>query len=286
MEEKFFKSPNTYIGLVKIKVQDLERSIQFYQDVIGFQVFKQTKRKAHLTADGSSVLLTIEQPEFVKPLQTSATGLYHFALLVPTRKDLAKILHHLSKIGIRLGSSDHLVSEALYLSDPDGNGIEIYTDRDSEKWIWNQTGVKMAVDPIDTNDLLSELENRDWQGLPSHTKMGHIHLHVAELQNSQTFYEALGFEVVSRLGNQALFMSTGGYHHHLGLNTWKGIHAPSAPEDSAGLNAFSIIFPNKEKREIAAHQLDFLDYPVIKEPEFYRTEDPSGNKVHMLVKET
>ncbi|MGI8314117.1 VOC family protein [Halobacillus mangrovi] len=286
MEEKFFKSPNTYIGRVKINVQDLKRSVQFYQDVIGLQILKQTKRNAHLTADGSSVLLTIEQPDFVKPIQASATGLYHFALLVPTRKDLAKVLHHLTKIGIRLGASDHLVSEALYLSDPDGNGIEIYTDRNSENWIWNQNRVKMAVDPLNTNDLLSELENSDGQGLPAHTKMGHIHLHVAELQTTQTFYEALGFEVVSRLGNQALFMSTGGYHHHLAFNMWKGVHAPSAPEDSAGLNAFSIIFPDNEKREIAAHLLDALDYPVIKDPEFYRTEDPSGNKVHLVVEKT
>lgn len=285
MEEKFFKSPNTYIGLVRIKVQDLDRSIQFYQDVLGLQILTQTKRKAHLTADGSSALLAIEQPDFVKPLQTFATGLYHFALLVPTRKDLAKVLHHFSKIGIRLGSSDHLVSEALYISDPDGNGIEIYTDRNSENWIWQQNKVKMAVEPLKSNDLLSELEDKNWHGLPSRTKMGHIHLHVAELLKTQTFYEALGFEVVSRLGDRALFMSTGGYHHHLGLNTWKGVHAPAASEDSAGLNAFSIIFPNRDKRDVAAQQLNSLDYPVIKEPEFFRTEDPSGNKIHMFLEE-
>src|SRR5690606_29798182 len=177
----FHRAPHTYVGQVNLNVQDLERSLKFYQEVIGFKVMNRTAVSADLTADGRTVLLTIMQPDDVIPLQGRTTGLYHYALLLPTRTDLASIVRHLAQLGVRLGSSDHLVSEARYLSDPDGNGIEIYRDRDPSEWSWNRGEVAMTVDPLDFRDLLSHTDEQAWQGLPSGTVMGHIHLHVAEL---------------------------------------------------------------------------------------------------------
>ena len=131
---KFHSKPNTFVGHVKIKVENLDRSLKYYQEVIGFQILEQTKTTAKLTTDGKTSVLSIEQPENVVPKQGRTTGLYHFALLLPQRSDLANIVNHFKENGIRIGSSDHLVSEALYLSDPDGNGIEIYVDRDPSEW--------------------------------------------------------------------------------------------------------------------------------------------------------
>lgn len=157
------------MGQVNIKVQNLGRSLNFYQEVIGFQVLEQTERFASLTADGKTILLTIEQPEQVVPKSGRTTGLYHFAILLPKRTDLARMVFHLSERGIPLGSSDHLVSEALYLSDPDGNGIEIYIDRDPFHWSWQNGEVKMTVDPLNVPDLLSKHDHQAWNGLPVNT---------------------------------------------------------------------------------------------------------------------
>src|SRR4029079_19177870 len=140
------------------------------------------EKTAVLTADGKTALLTIEQPDNVVPSQGRTTGLYHFALLLPTRSDLAQIVQHFANLGVSLGSSDHLVSEALYLSDPDGNGIEIYRDRDPSEWNWGNSEVEMAVDPLNFADLLAGGKQQSWRGLPAGTVMGHIHLHVSELK--------------------------------------------------------------------------------------------------------
>ena len=151
----FHREPITFIGQANLRVQNLERSIAFYKEVIGFKVLEQTSRYARFSADGKTTLLSVEQPDNVVPKQGRKTGLYHFALLLPKRSDLAKIVQHFLEIGLQFGSSDHLVSEALYLSDPDGNGIEIYVDRDPSEWNWRNGEVEMAVDPLNFPDLLS-----------------------------------------------------------------------------------------------------------------------------------
>src|SRR5690554_2311312 len=142
----FHSKPTIFVSHVNIKVQNLARSLTFYQEIIGFQILEQTDTTAKLTTDGKTSVLSIEQPENVVPKQGTTTGLYHFALLLPNRSDLADIVHHFTEIGFRYGSSDHLVSEALYLADPDGNGIEIYIDRDPSEWTWNNGEVAMTVD--------------------------------------------------------------------------------------------------------------------------------------------
>ncbi|MBS4220960.1 VOC family protein [Bacillus sp. FJAT-49711] len=278
----YHREPVTFVGQVNLKVQNFERSLAFYQEVIGFRAIEQTERSAKLTADGKTVLLTIQQPDNVVPKQGRTTGLYHFALLLPRRTDLAKIVQHFMEIGLRFGSSDHLVSEALYLSDPDGNGIEIYTDRDPSKWDWENGEVEMTVDLLNFVDLLSGGKQQSWKGLPVATVMGHIHLHVSELKKTEEFYiKGLGFEVVNRYGTQALFISDGKYHHHIGLNTWNGVGAPSPSLGSVGLESFTLILPDEEKRNRIITQLKSIGASVTEENGFIITSDPSGNRIFL-----
>ncbi|MFD1175764.1 VOC family protein [Paenibacillus puldeungensis] len=283
----FHRGSNPYVGQVSLKVQQLERSLTFYKEAIGFSVLKQTETTADLTADGKTVLLSLEQPDNVIPTPRKTTGLYHFALLLPTRSDLANYVRHFAELGLRIGSSDHLVSEALYLSDPDGNGIEIYRDRNPSEWTWRNGQVEMAVDPLDFRDLLSHEEEKPWTGLPADTVMGHIHLHVSELQTTEKFYsKGLGFEVVNRFGAQALFISSGKYHHHIGLNTWNGVGAPKPPENSAGLKSFTLIYPDEAARNRVVANLGQMNFNVHQEGSgSIATTDPSGNRILLLVRE-
>ncbi|WP_243291511.1 VOC family protein [Bacillus sp. FJAT-47783] len=282
---RFHRKPNIFVNHVKIKIENLERSLNFYQEVIGFKILEQTKSTAKLTTDGKTSVLSIEQPENVVPKQGKTTGLYHFALLLPHRSDLANIVRYFVEKGIQFGSSDHLVSEALYLSDPDGNGIEIYVDRDPSEWNWNNEEVVMAVDPLNFQNLLSnEKQEQLWKGLPEGTVMGHIHLHVSELKHTEEFYtKGLGFEVVNRYGSQALFISTGKYHHHIGLNTWNGVGAPSLPVNSVGLESFTLMFPNEEARDHVVANLKKLGASITKKNGTFITSDPSGNCIHLEV---
>ncbi|MCM3078677.1 VOC family protein [Brevibacillus invocatus] len=276
----FHREPNTYVGHVKIKVQDLQRSLQYYQEVIGFQILERTDTSAKLTTDGKSSVLSLEQPDNALPKEGKTTGLYHFALLLPSRSDLANIVRHFAQLGIRIGSSDHLVSEALYLSDPDGNGIEIYADRPASVWSWVNEEVQMAVDPLNFEDLLAENQQATWTGLPADTVMGHIHLHVSELKKTEEFYtKGLGFEVVNRFGTRALFISTGKYHHHIGLNTWNGVGAPPPPANSVGLESFSLILPSDEARKQVVSDLKQIGATVVEDGDVWVTTDPSGNRI-------
>lgn len=280
----FHHEPITFVGQVNLKVQNLERSLVFYKEIMGFKVLEQAERSASLTADGKTVLLTIEQPVNVVPKQERTTGLYHFALLLPKRSDLAKIVIHFSEIGLQFGSSDHLVSEALYLSDPDGNGIEIYTDRNPSEWNWHNGEVEMAVDPLNFADLLSFGKQQSWKGLPSGTVIGHIHLHVSELKRTEEFYiKGLGFEVVNRYGTQALFVSDGKYHHHIGLNTWNGVGAPTPPPNNVGLESFTLMLPSEERRQKIIEQLKNIGASIFEVNGSIVTLDPSGNRIILSV---
>ncbi|ASN06415.1 VOC family protein [Virgibacillus necropolis] len=284
MEQKFFQEPNAFVKAVHLKVENLVRSLEFYKEVIGFQILDKTEKKAVLSANGKTALLSIEQPENAKPKQANTSGLYHYALLLPNRLELAKILKHFIQLNVRLGSSDHLVSEALYLNDPDGNGIEIYTDRPSSTWAWENDEVAMAVDPLDAKGILSELDDESWDGLPAETVVGHIHLHVSELQKTEEFYgKGLGFNIVNRFGQQALFMSTGNYHHHIGLNTWAGVGAPPTSEESVGLKLFSLVYPSEQARKKVVDQLQHLGYEVQKKEDVFVTKDPSENCIELSV---
>ena len=281
----FHKKPNIYVSSIHLSVRDLQRSLDFYRHVLGLKVLEQTGRSARLAAGGKNVLITIEQLDNPLPREGRTAGLYHFALLLPSRKDLARFIRHIVKAGYPLqGASDHLVSEALYLSDPDGNGIEIYRDRPSREWGWNGEEVVMATEPLDVEGILSEDDGVSWDGLPHGTIMGHIHLHVSELKQSKDFYcEGLGFDLVCSYGGQALFLSTGGYHHHIGLNTWAGVGAPAPKEHSVGMIFYTMTFPSASERRAAIEKLASLGFLAREEGGSIYVKDPSGNKIELSI---
>lgn len=280
----FHKKPVTYVGEVGLKVVDLKKMKQFYQEIIGFDVISEEQNYVELGA-GGKVLVKLEAIEGVTPKQGRYAGLYHFAILLPTREDLGKILVHLHQQGIQLGSSDHLVSEALYLSDPEGNGIEIYRDREPEQWNWNNDEVAMAVDPIDAQGLVEAAQNspEPWKGMPETTVMGHIHLHVSNLVEARDFYvEALGFEVVSSLGGQALFLADQKYHHHIGMNVWNGTGIPALPEKEAGLHYYTLIMEEDKRKELGK-KLQTMGTEIVEHDNYWEVKDPSGNAIRLLV---
>jgi catechol 2,3-dioxygenase len=209
---------------------------------------------------------------------TGTTGLYHFAVLVPSRLDLARSLRRLVETNTPLdGASDHGVSEALYLSDPDGNGIEIYRDRPRAEWPRVNGRLNMTVDPLDVEGLLAESAPAD-DGLDPDTVIGHVHLHVSSLPEAEAFYAGvLGFDVTERYGRGALFVSAGGYHHHLGLNTWAGVGLPPAPEGSLGLRRFEIRFPDAASRATVVERVRAASIPAAQSEDGVIVRDPSGN---------
>lgn len=278
----FHQKPTVYVGEVSIKVKNLDDSITFYENIIGLKVLEKSDRKAILTADGKTPLLKLEQPEDViaKPQRTA--GLYHFAILLPSRADLAVFLRHLIETRYPLGAADHYVSEALYLNDPDGNGIEVYRDRPADEWTWKNDLVDMATVQLDAQGILAE-SDAEWTGLPAGTIMGHIHLHVSDLKKAEEFYtKGLGFDVVSYYP-QAVFLSSGGYHHHVGINTWQGAGAPTPPPNSVGLNWYTIVYPDDAAREGVIKRLQELGAPVKAEADYYLTSDQAGNQIRLIV---
>jgi catechol 2,3-dioxygenase len=237
--------PATHIGAVHLTIADLDRSIRFYLAHLGFVVHRRDDRTAWLGA-GERDLIVLSQSQKA-PRVRGTTGLYHFAILVPSRADLGHALRRLvSTETVMQGAADHGVSEALYLADEDGNGIEIYRDRPRGEWPWVDGRLQMGADPIDFDDLLAEPDDDPHAaaGLRRGTVIGHVHLHVSRLADAQRFYvDVLGFELMQRYGPSALFVSAGGYHHHIGLNTWAGVGAPPPPPGAIGLRHFDVVLP-------------------------------------------
>ncbi|KIL50939.1 VOC family protein [Jeotgalibacillus campisalis] len=278
----FHQPPASFVGQIELVVSDIERSLAFYECIVGLKLISRDEKSAKLSADGSKILLSIVQTEEVKEKEPRSTGLYHFALLLPTRSDLADLVKHLVKKGVKLGGSDHGVSEAVYFDDPDGNGIEVYRDRSHTEWGWNNSQVKMSVDPLNIEELLSEGQ-REWSKVPLKTIIGHLHLHVSELDKTQEFYrEGLGLDVVSRFNGQALFMSTAGYHHHIGLNTWKGVDAPPPSKNSVGLHWFSFVVNDEDEKMKVVERLQKLNYAVYSKEGCFWTQDPSGHQIKII----
>lgn len=278
--------PETTLGPVALKTRDLPRSIAFYTDIIGMSLTDDSGRAAHLGVDGKR-LLTLREDSRARPAPRTA-GLYHFAILVPSRLDLAHSIKRLADSRASLqGFADHWVSEAVYLADPDGNGIEIYRDRPRDQWPRKEGQLQMATDPLDVNGILEELQDSDdeWAGLAPGTTIGHIHLQVSNLPAAVDFYrEALGFDLILRYGPSAAFLSAGGYHHHVGCNTWAGVGIPSAPPDATGLVHFTIDLPGADALEGTVQRLQNRSLRVEPRDAGYFVRDPSG--IGMILRST
>jgi catechol 2,3-dioxygenase len=279
-------SPETTIGFLTLAVADLERSLAFYTNVIGFKVLTRTDKRVVLGADEAVPLLVLETQEQAVPWQQNRTGLYHFAILVPNRVELARSLYRLAETHYRLdGSADHLVSEALYLSDPEGNGIEIYRDRPRSEWTWGNGRVRMASDPLDIRGILAELvyEPGQWHGLHPQTIIGHMHLQVADIAQAEAFYSGvLGFDVVASMPS-ALFVSAGGYHHHIGMNIWHSRNAPRPPANMVGLRFFTITIPDETEKERIMARLQAAKVAFEQYDGAVLVTDPSGNGLRLTV---
>ena len=244
---------DAHIGGVSLTVRNLERSVAFYRDVLGFRVGQRSSVEAALSADGARTLIELHERADAVPRPRRCTGLFHFAILVPNRAALGRSLRRLVERDWPLsGAADHLVSEALYLSDPDGLGIEIYRDRPRETWKRVGGQIAMATDPLDLQSVASEPgAELPWTGLEAGTVIGHVHLYVASLVEAERLYCGIvGFEPMVRAYPGALFVAAGGYHHHLGLNTWMGEGAPPPPETAVGLRWFSVRAASLEEGEV------------------------------------
>ena len=258
----------------------MSRSVRFYESHLGFKVRESDASTARLrAADGAEDLLVLHA-RTAAPRVRGTSGLYHFAILVPARADLARALRRLVATDTVLqGAADHGVSEALYLADPDGNGIEIYRDRPRAEWPIVNGQLRMGADPVDFDNLLGEPESGG-AGLAARTTIGHVHLHVSDLRAAERFYvDVLGFELMQRYGPSALFVSAGGYHHHIGLNTWAGVGAPPPPPGAIGLKHFVIRLPDRPAVDAVVARLLAANVTCEEHDDGVLVRDPAANAI-------
>lgn len=272
----------TTIGEVQLTITNIDNALKFYRDQLGFSLLSQAGGQALLGAGSAGLLRLFENPAARK--EKGVTGLYHFAVLLPDRRSFARLIYNLAENGIEVsGVADHGVSEAIYMSDPDGNGIELYSDRRRNDWPRDDLGrLQMGTEQLDLEDLLLELRNGldPFSGLPEHTTVGHIHLHVANLASADHFYrEVLGFELMQRYGTSAMFFSAGGYHHHVGVNVWAGEGAPPPPPDAIGLRWFEIRLPGQAALDAISARLQAAGIAFEAHDGGLLVRDPSQNGI-------
>ena len=278
-----YSLPNdTHIGYIHLKISDLEASLEFYSDTLGFQTLERSPQQAALgSSKGSAPLICLSAIRNARPKPPRTTGLYHFAIRLPERPALGSLLKRLLEHNYPLqGAADHLVSEAIYLADPDGNGLELYADRPRQEWRRMDGQIAMATDPLDVQGLLSDA-SPSWDGIHPGTDIGHIHLQVSDLSRAEAFYCGLvGFEVTQRSYPGALFVSAGGYHHHLGLNTWAGRGASPPPPEAVGLGSFQVAIPDSAARQVVIERLASAQVEFLNSPNgAAQVLDPDGNLV-------
>jgi catechol 2,3-dioxygenase len=286
----FTVAPLTYqlpaelrLGPVRLQIADLERSIAYYERMIGLRVLHGTASSAILGPhDDDTPIIELRARAGATPVpRRGRLGLYHFAILLTDRAALGRFVAHLSNIGEYAGMSDHLVSEAVYLTDPDGLGIEVYADRPRSSWRIQGRSIAIATLPLDAQDLVRAGGNEGWTGAPRGTRIGHVHLHVSDLDSAAAFYHTgLGFDKVALDLPGALFLSAGGYHHHLGTNTW-AVGAARATNDDARLLEWSVQLPSERDVHEAAHSLTGAGYQVASDAKDAVASDPWGTRVRL-----
>jgi catechol 2,3-dioxygenase len=269
-------APETRLGAVELTVTDLDGSVSFYVDAIGLELHRREDARAALGAGGEDLLVLVEEPE-ARPAGRHA-GLYHFALLYPSRLELARAAARLAATRTPIqGASDHGISEAIYLPDPDGNGIELASDRPKEQWP-DLSVMSGGPDPLDLQALLELVADEAPQpSLDAATRVGHLHLHVGDLEASTRFYvDVVGFDVMTYLPS-AVFVAAGGYHHHVGFNTWRGPGVPPAPDDAVGLRHFTVVLRDSAELDALRTRATQAGVPIEDTAEGPVLRDPSGN---------
>lgn len=278
-----FRLPEaTHVGMVRLQVSDLRRSIAYYERVLGFRVHESSEDAATLTPLGPMPrpLLALETKPGIKPARRGAIGLYHFAILLPERAALGSFAAHLSSHHVRVGMADHLVSEAFYLWDPDGLGIEVYADRPRAAWRTRDRELVMATEPLDVSALVTASEGRPWDGMPAGTTIGHVHLHVGDLDAADRFYHsALGLDRMVWRYPGALFLAAGGYHHHLGTNVWSA--EPASRADEARLIEWELVVPSPEDAAAAARSLHAAGFNIEETGDGITAADPWGTRLRV-----
>ena len=271
------------LGPVELIVANLHRSVAFYRQILGMNILDQNDRTVTLGLPHRPLVVLTAQSG-AQPTRPTSPGLYHLAVLLPTRADLARWVQHATNLGAHIGQSDHLVSEAFYLNDPDGHGIEVYRDRPRGEWRWQDGQVQMAGDLIDIEGLLAESgADVPFTGLPEGTLMGHVHLRVADLTATEAFYcGVLGFDVVSRWPG-ALFISVGGYHHHFGLNTWQSAGGAPAPQGTSRLVRVNISLNDVSDLDALEARLRTLNVAFTRTHDILDVRDPAGNALRFSV---
>lgn len=274
--------PSAHIGTVSLTVSDLGRSEEFYVDVLGLTSTRLDADSLTFSTKEHRRLITVHEVPGATAARR-ATGLFHLALLFPSRIDLARAVLRLVQKRFRIqGSADHLVSEAVYLADPDGNGIELYRDRPRGEWRFDGAQVRMANDPFDLQALIGELDGVEspWEGAPAGVSVGHLHLKVADIASSVAFYrDVLGLDVMLEWGADAAFLSAGGYHHHLGINTWSGVGNPPPPPDAVGLRHYELFVPDEGELSRLTERLEAAGVVGERTVDGYLVADPSQNGV-------
>ena len=264
-----FRLPEaTRLGPVRLQVSDLARSIEYYEDIIGFRAERVAADTAALMPrDDDRLLISLHSRPNVTPARRGAFGLYHVAILLPNRATLGRFAAHAAARRIPIGIADHLVSEALYLSDPDDLGIEVYADRPRTSWRHQDRELVMASDRLAIADLIAAGDGGTWQGLPKNITIGHVHLHVGNLEDANAFY------------HRALFFAAGGYHHHLGTNVWSPGPAPAA--DQARLLEWELVVPSPDDVVSVARSLSATGRTLDDSGPGVRITDPWGTDVRI-----
>ncbi len=276
------------MGAVTLKTSNLERSLEFYTRVIGLKILRQEEADAVLGADVRPIISLHEMLGARRP-EPNSTGLYHAAILFPDRHSLAVKIAQVEALHYPYGFADHLVSEAFYLSDPEGNGLELYRDRSPHEWTWVGSRVRMASDPIDFESFFAGVKEGDPAladpAVPSSTKLGHVHLRVADVDTAEQFYHSLlGFDITA-LWPGALFVSAGGYHHHLGMNTWESRGGKPPVELATGMAEFSILLPEQVDLERLEQRLVASDIAVERDGKTILIQDPFQNRIRLMAKD-
>jgi catechol 2,3-dioxygenase len=267
-----------HLGRVRLQVGDLDRSQDYYTDVLGLRVLDRSDGVAVLgTAEGDGILIELHERKGAAPVPPGGRpGLYHFAILLPDRASLARFVGHIAAVGARAGASDHLVSEALYLQDPDGLGIEVYADRPRSAWRHRDRQIEMTTAPLNVAALREAAGDTPWRGMPAGTVIGHVHLHVGDIDLAARFYhDALGLDKVVWSYPGALFLSAGGYHHHLGVNTWATGTRPAGEADARLLD-WEIVVPTAADAAAALDSLESAGNPVERTGDGGAVTDPWG----------